>query len=128
MTFSIFYELPLTSLPGSRLPSGPTGKTWEATNLHLTPCASWSDHGLSAFRDRHGLQKNTPVSVMGRFEGAFPQGLKPEMIFGGLMYGLKPVPFKLHHCTGFTAFNADLRSCTSQTKNQPLGGSGYGID
>ena len=36
-------------------------------------------------------------SVVGQFGIALPQGLKPAMILRDLMYGLKPVPFKLTH-------------------------------
>ncbi|MGH9589365.1 MAG: hypothetical protein ACRD25_03175 [Terracidiphilus sp.] len=28
-----------------------------------------------------------------RLEATFPQGLKPEVVFDPVMYGLKPVPF-----------------------------------
>ena len=38
--------------------------------------------------------------VVGQFEKIVPQGLKPGIILGHFMYGLKPVPFKLAHFPG----------------------------
>ncbi len=37
------------------------------------------------------------AEVVGHSGVAFPQGLKPALIFARFMYGLKPVPFKLAH-------------------------------
>jgi len=39
--------------------------------------------------------------VVGLFESLVPQGLKPACILHRLMYGLKPVPFKLTHYPRF---------------------------
>src|ERR1700677_4656034 len=48
-------------------------------------------------RCRENDRKSSWLGVVGQSEESFPRGLKPEFNFGHLMYGLKPVPFKLTH-------------------------------
>ena len=50
------------------------------------------------------MRRELPVE--GQFEGSFPRGLKPELTFGHLAYGLKPVPFTLKPRT----FRAEART------------------
>ena len=41
--------------------------------------------------------KPRTIQVVSQIGKALPQGLKPVLILRNLMYGLKPVPFKLTH-------------------------------
>jgi len=47
-----------------------------------------------AAKRRHETERH----VVGQFEENRPSGAKAHDCLAGLMYGLKPVPFKLHHC------------------------------
>ena len=55
-----------------------------------------------------GSSKQSWAMIVGQFGKALPQGLKPVLILRNLMYGLKPVPFKLTHYLG-NCMNMDRR-------------------